>query len=187
MRRSLTNYKGYSLVELIIVLAIIVVLVVLSLISLTILKTARAKDACIQVGSEITELKMRSMNMTPNDSIHDSYALAIYKGSSDGKFHIAQVLHKKDGSGYDIVSSEDRPISSSVEIKFSGNAEGLSNPKSEWVPGSWGGSGDDGPLIIAYDKRGNCYSGNGNIIFYKTNGNKVSRIELGITGKIDVR
>ena len=76
MKKTLSNRRGYSLVELIIVLAIVAVLAVMSLVSLTILKTARAKDACVKTGSEINELKTKSMNMTPSDTNYDGYALS---------------------------------------------------------------------------------------------------------------
>ena len=191
MKKTLSNRRGYSLVELIIVLAIVAVLAVMSLVSLTILKTARAKDACVKTGSEINELKTKSMNMTPSDTNYDGYALMIYKDSSNGKYHLAQVLHKKPVGGatdaYDPVPGEDVTISSSVVVKFTGYNYGVATKYEDKSPGTKTGSGEDGPLYICFDKRGNCYSGYGTISFYKRNGTLTSKINIGSNGSIDVR
>lgn len=92
MSRVMKNSKGYSFVELIIVIAIIIVLSVMALVSMTIISSAKAKDAAINFGEEISTLKQRCMNMTPDridDSTgrpkgnYDKWALALYVTSED--------------------------------------------------------------------------------------------------------
>lgn len=91
MSRVMKNSKGYSFVELIIVIAIIIVLSVMALVSMTIISSAKAKDAAIKVGEEISVLKQRCMNMTPDDidtsgkpkGNYDKFAIAIYLTSDD--------------------------------------------------------------------------------------------------------
>ena len=101
MSRVMKNSKGYSFVELIIVIAIIVVLSVMALVSMTIISSAKAKDAAITVGEEISILKQRSMNMTPDDidtstgkplGNYDKYAIALYL-TSDDKIACCLVKH----------------------------------------------------------------------------------------------
>ena len=186
MRKSRMNNKGYSLVELVIVLAIILILATMSLISLTILKTARAKDSCITTGEEINALKMRSMNMSPNDGIHDKFGLSIYKDSND-IYHVAQIQHNSTTGDYDYVVGENIKLSSAIDIKFTGELESQTSAVTDYVPGNKNGTGSDSPIIILFDKRGNCYSGAGTISFYKKNGNRVSRIEIKSSGSVDIR
>lgn len=92
MSRVMKNSKGYSFVELIIVIAIVIVLSVMALVSMRIISAAKAKDAAITVGEEISILKQRCMNMTPDDintstgkpeGNYDKYAIAIYRTSDD--------------------------------------------------------------------------------------------------------
>ena len=77
VREHLKNDKGYSLVELIIVIAIIVALAASALLSITMIHSARAKDAAVKLGSEVNSLKTRCMNMTPDNTVYDFYALAV--------------------------------------------------------------------------------------------------------------
>lgn len=100
MSRVMKNSKGYSFVELIIVIAIIIVLSVMALVSMRIISSAKAKDAAITVGEEISILKQRSMNMTPDDidtsgkpeGNYDKWALALYV-TSDDKIAACLVKH----------------------------------------------------------------------------------------------
>ena len=190
--RLCKNNKGYSLVELIIVIAIILLMATGALLSYTVVHSARAKEGAVKLGSEINELKTRCMNMTPEDSDYDYYALAVYNDSKSVT-HIGLVMHKKSSGAYDYVPDEEDSLSSSVRVKFigsylqGGTGSSLTTSASEVTPGSKGGTGDDSPIYICFDKRGNCYSGYGDFKFYKKNGNQVSRVNLKQNGGIDVR
>ena len=189
MKRKLSKDNGYTLVEMIIVLAIIALLAAMSLISVTIIHSARAKEACVRVGSEINSVKSMNRTMTPKDGTHDGYALVIYK-DSNGAFNCCVALHKESG-GYDLDSDKNVKLSSSVDIKFTGSmikADGSSISVTDHVPGELSATEDDDlPIYVVFDKRGNCYSGAGDIRFYKKNSNQVARVNVTSNGSIDVR
>ena len=200
VREHLKNDKGYSLVELIIVIAIIVALAASALLSITMIHSARAKDGAVKLGSEINALKTRCMNMTPDNTAYDYYALAVYN-DSNGVSHIQLVMHKKTAPGagfafqFDPVPGED-PInlSSVVKTTFAGkiirNNATSSTPElltSEYNPGPLNGSGATTPVIVAFDKKGYCYSGSGEFYFSKKNGSRVARVEIRPNGSINVR
>ena len=127
--KSLDSQKGYSLVELLIVLAIIVVLAAMALVSITILNSAKAKDAAIVVGEEISVIKNKCMNMSP-DTIdtstgmttgdYDAWALALYQ-NNDGNFVVQQVKHNTSSDEFVNVDGEDPIVlSKRVALDFSG-------------------------------------------------------------------
>lgn len=189
MRKNLSKDRGYTLVEMIIVLAIIALLAVMSIVSVTIIHSARAKEACVRVGSEITSVKSKNRTMSPNDGTHDGYALAIYQ-DSNGIFNCCVALHKPSG-GYDLDTENNVQLTSSVEIKFTGSLvkdDGSTITVTDHVPGHIGATDDaDLPVYVVFDKRGNCYSGAGDLRFYKRNSNQVARINVTSNGSIDVR
>ena len=199
VREHSRNDKGYSLVELIIVIAIIVALAASALLSVTMIHSARAKDSAVKLGSEVNSLKTRCMNMTPDDPMYDYYALAVY--TEDNKAHIQLVMHRKSapGSGFafqfdPVPDEEPINLSGSVKVTFAGrlirNYANDSTPEllsSEYTPGPLDGTGAVTPVIIAFDKKGYCYSGSGEFYFYKINGNRVSRVEIRPNGSINVR
>ena len=199
VRECLRNKKGYSLVELIIVMAIIIALAATALLSMTMVHSARAKDSAIKLGSEVNSLKTRCMNMTPEDANYDYYALAVYKDNNT--IHLQLVMHKKSAPGtgftfeFDPVPGEPAiDFPSSVNTTFAGriirNNAYDSTPEllsSEYTPGPISGTGTNTPVIIAFDKKGHCFSGSGDYYFYKKNGSRVARVEVRTNGSINVR
>jgi len=186
MKRTLSEHNGYSLIELIIVIAIIVILTALSFASMNILNTARVKDACVLTGSKVSELKTKSMNMSykKGDTIKN-YGLSIYV-DADNLYHIAEIKVLSDGS-IDYTGGEDITFSRSVVVKFTGNKLESTGLQTDYMPGQKGATGDNSPVYILFDKRGNCYSGYGELSFYKKNGIKVSKVKIGSSGNVDTR
>jgi prepilin-type N-terminal cleavage/methylation domain-containing protein len=186
MKRFFTKNEGYSLVEMIIVIAIVLVLATGALLSYSVVHSARAKEGAIKVGAEFNELKNRCMNMAPDDSSHDFYALSMYNDDQDVT-HLTLVSHKKTG-GFDDVPDTDVMLSSSVRVMFDQGsyyeADGTTkvDVSSETAPGS-----KSSPIYICFDKRGNCYSGYGDYKFFKNRGNQVARVNVKQNGGIDVR
>jgi prepilin-type N-terminal cleavage/methylation domain-containing protein len=190
INKLLKKDNGYSLVELIIVIGIILVLSVGALLSYTVIHSARAKDAAVKLGSETNELKTMCMNMTPGDTTHDYYALAVYN-DADGTTHLCRVMHIVGSSNdYDYIDEEDVNLTTSVDVKFDGSSLNKGDSANA-LASDTGGLINPGiktnPLYICFDKRGNCYSGYGDYYFYKNNGNQVARVHLSQNGSIDVR
>ena len=185
-KRFFTKNEGYSLVEMRIVIAIVLVLATGALLSYSVVHSARAKEGAIKVGAEFNELKNRCMNMAPEDSSHDYYAMAMYNDAQDVT-HITLVSHNVAGS-YDDVPDTDVMLSSTVRVMFDTGsyyeADGTTkvDVTTETAPGS-----KASPIYICFDKRGNCYSGYGEYKFYKNRGNKVARVNVKQNGGIDVR
>ena len=194
INKLLKKDNGFSLVEMIIVIAIILVLSTGALLSYTVIHSARAKDAAVKLGSETNALKTMCMNMSPGDTIHDYYALAMYNESS-GTTHICKVLHVAGSANeYEYIDDEDVNLTSSVDVKFEGSslafgdsANALASATSgQEVPGDKDAN-TKSPFYICFDKRGNCYSGYGTYYFYKNNGSQVARVKISQNGSIDVR
>lgn len=189
-KRLSKNDSGYSLVELLIVMAIIAVLAATAMISYTMIHSAKAKDAAIKVGSEVNELKTRCMNMTPGDGTHSAYALRLY---TEGNTPHVELVQFNDTSGiYDSVPNEDKNLSSSVRVEFTGDYgvhnNGSTWSKSDYIPGAKTNVGEnDSPVYICFDKRGNCYSGYGEYNFKKSNGTTVAHVNIGKNGSVSVR
>ncbi len=198
-KRFAKDNKGYSLVELIIVVAIIIVLATMSLVSLTLINSARAKDASVTFGSEVNALKTKCMNMKPNGSDYDYYALSLYLDSNDA-YNICLVKHKVAG-GFEYITDENVTLSSRVDITYhTGNDltkvkyrleddsdyKEVESSDSPVHPGLKGSS-TNGPIILTFDKRGNCYSGYGEYKFLKKNGTYMARINIKQNGSIDIR
>ena len=211
--KTVNKNKGYSLVELVIVIAIIAILAAMALVSVTIIHSARAKDAAIQLDSLIAETITKSKNMDPNlidpeGHPYNGYAIAISKDNSKDKFIIAPVYHSVTGgitgSGHyspimniDNESENDCKdsiiqVPSSVSVTFKGytygnygGTETLSNTykDDDVAPKSAGYEW----VFIRFDKKGNCVSGYGEYKFYKKNGNVVSRVILRQNGSHEVK
>ncbi len=210
--KTVNKNKGYSLVELVIVIAIIAILAAMALVSVTIIHSARAKDAAIQLDSLIAEAITKSKNMDPNatdpnGNKYDGYAIAVYKNNAKDKFIIAPVYYSETGgitgSGhYSQIMDIDKPslngckdsilqVPSSVSMTFKGNT--ISNTDPEAMSTTYS-SADTAPksagyewVFIRFDKKGNCVSGYGEYKFYKKNGNVVSRVILRQNGSHEVK
>jgi len=189
---------GYSLVEMIIVVAIIVVLATMSLVSLTLVNSARAKSASVTFGSEVTALKTKCMNMKPAGDDYDYYALSVYLDANDA-YNLCLVKHNKSTGGYEYITDENIKLSSRVEIEYSAghdyttvrylkdNGTDYKDVTSAYKPKQIGDSSNAGPVIITFDKRGNCYSGYGEYQFLKKNGTYMARVNIKQNGSIDIR
>ncbi len=194
INKLLKKDNGFSLVEMIIVIAIILVLSTGALLSYTVIHSARAKDAAVKLGSETNALKTMCMNMSPGDTTHDYYALAMYNESS-GTTHICKVLHVAGSANeYEYIDDEDVNLTSSVDVKFEGSSLAFHDSDSALATATSGQDtpGDKdantkSPIYICFDKRGNCYSGYGTYYFYKNNGSQVARVKISQNGSIDVR
>lgn len=192
IRRLLKKNEGFSLVEMIIVIAIVLVLSTGALLSYTVIHSARAKDAAVKFGSEANAVKTMCMNMMPEDTTYDYYALAVYNDSSDTT-HICKVMHKAGTSNeFDYVDDDDVNLTSSVDVDFDGSSVSYGNSSLAAATSGKQQPGDKehlaaSPFFICFDKRGNCYSGYGTYYFYKNNGNQVARVRILQNGSIDVR
>lgn len=205
--------KGYSLVELVVVLAIIVILAAMALVSVTIIHSARAKDAALQLDSNVAELIQKNKNMSPDATKDCKYGIVIFKEdrTSDpdyGKYKIGNVVTirtssnwykytKLDSGVYSEISDvndiyfTDDPIviPSSVDITFEGVSTSFKNGATDTKSAGFNPSilNGTGAICIMFDKRGNCISGYGEYKFYKKNGNQVSRVVINRNGSHEVK
>ena len=209
--------RGYSLVELVIVLAIVIVLAGLSLVSLTLVNTARAKDASNKFGSEVTQVRKKSMDMKPakgNDPYFDEtkdYRFGLVLYTKDGKFQTDQVVVEKDSAtgkylykddagaygmthAYPAYDSSGNPVrenvkySSRVDVKFTGKSTSfLTGSIVTMDQEKAGAATTEKGICILFDSHGNCVSGAGVYFFYKRNGNEVARVIVRQNGSIEIR
>lgn len=185
MNKYLSNKKGYTLVEMVIVICIIAILAVMSLVSVTIINSARAKNACIRIGSEINEVKTKSKVMTTAGS--DGYGLVVYKDGNN-VINCCTALYDKSANTYTLVSDSNVVLSSTVDVKFTGTRKKYSDATTtETVNDELVTDLSSDPLLITFNKKGNCLSGYGDICFYKKNGTQVARIHITSNGSVDVR
>ena len=157
IRKLFKKDNGYSLVELLIVIAIIIVLASGALISVTVIHSARAKDGAVTLGARMKELKTKSMNLSPNDGTHDTFALSIYN-DANGVTHICESLHKESSglNTYDYEDDDDLEVSSSVQVEYEGSYLELgsaSNAVATDMAKGAPGLKDSDPINICFDKR----------------------------------
>ena len=194
MRKVLkTTNKGYSLVEMVIVVTIILILGAMSLVSLTLINSARAKQASVTFESEVEALKTKCMNMKPAGDNYDYYGISVYMDAK-GVYNLCLVKHNKTNNKYEYIDDENQKLSSRVEVEFTGSARNISNSAATPFTlnkhkNTTKNSTDvsDTPIIISFDKRGNCFSGYGNYYFLKRNGSYMARVEIKQNGSIDIR
>jgi len=202
--------KGYSLVEMIIVLAIIGVLATMSLISLTLLNNARAKDASNKLGSELNQIRKKSIEMTPTKSEITSiyggtyssakeyrYGMIIYE--DNGKFVVSEVICEYDdvnkvykylGLSNPLTSDNTTvKLSSKVGLTFKGKYSKFKDGTSVTCSDKTkpGVKTSDDVICIMFDKHGNCLSGYGDYYVSKKNANEIARVIVKQNGSIVVR
>ncbi len=201
--------KGYSLVEMIIVLAIVGILATMSLISLTLINNARAKDASNKLGSELNQIRKKSIEMTPTKeeinlyggtysaSKEYRYGMIIYEDT--GKYVLSEVICEYDttnkcykylnlGSALTTDNTTVK-LSSKVGLTFKGKytkfKDGTSVTCSDKTqPGV---KTSDDVVCVMFDKHGNCLSGYGDYFLSKKNANEVARVIVKQNGSIVVR
>ena len=91
--RRLSN-KGYSLVEMVITIGIILVVSAMAMVTISTLNSARAKNASVQLDSEITQMVTRAKGQT---FTHDTKSLDL-NGGLGYKFSSSTMISYTDDS-----------------------------------------------------------------------------------------
>lgn len=176
--RRLSN-KGYSLVEMVITIGIILVVSAMAMVTISTLNSARAKNASIQLDSELTQLITRAKGQTTKyDALQ---AIKIYKSSSDSKYYYLTGTATKSGVTYVFTAdAKSSSLNGGLGYKFSSStrisytAENV-EPSYKWNVGPSADLDNDGKIIV-YNKQGYCINDAGTYVFFKSNGNMVAQV-----------
>lgn len=146
----------------------------------------------------------------PNSDLYDGFAIAVYKRNATStrpeQFIIAPVYYYEaggiSGSGhyspiYNVDNIDSNPckerilqVSKSVSMTFKGTTYYNASPEIHnlgYSTATAPKSGGHEWVYIRFDKKGNCISGYGEYVFYKKNGNQVSRVTLNQNGSHEVK
>lgn len=173
MGKNNKSNKGYTLVEMLIVIAIIAVMASMSVVSITIVNAARAKDAAIQFDTSLATLITKSKNMKPNYTngsfVATDFCMIMYK-DADGNVCYADAYYDSSTGTTMCEASDVVTLSTRVDANYVGTFNGTTYDESVSLPVV------TSAIVIRYDKRGNCVSGDGDYLFKKRSGNKVAHV-----------
>lgn len=176
--RRLSN-KGYSLVEMVITIGIILVVSAMAMVTISTLNSARAKNASVQLDSEITQMVTRAKGQTLK--YDELQAIKIYKSDSDSKYYYMTGTATKVSGAYTFTpDTKSLDLNGGLGYKFSSSTmisytDDSVEPSYKWGVAPSTDLDNDGKILV-YNKQGCCINDAGTYVFFKSNGNMVAQV-----------